>query len=144
MPVSRELVSALRVEGKPRAITRREFLAAAPLFLAASAVSASDGHWLLGTWEGERRNVGARNRTGSERKLVVTAVNAAGTSARAQWIVSTATVNVTLAIDGDVVSFTTPGAQGNSYRLARQGDGLEGTWTNRSRGNSGAVTLFKQ
>jgi protein-disulfide isomerase len=123
---------------------RRQFLLATPLLLAARPVSAADKHWLLGAWEGQRKNVSQRTRTGAERKLVVTSVNAAGTSAKAQWIVSTGTLNVTLAIDGNAVSFTTPGAQGNSYKLTRKGEALEGAWTNQSRGNSGAIELYKQ
>lgn len=123
---------------------RRGFLVAAFLAMAPSLANAADKHWLLGTWEGERKNVNQRTRTGAERKLVVTSVNAAGTSAKAQWIVSTGTVNVTLAVDGNAVSFTTPGAQGNSYRLTRKGDTLEGAWTSQGRGNSGAIELYKQ
>jgi hypothetical protein len=126
------------------AMRRRRLLLVAPLLLAGFAVHAADKHWLLGTWEGERKNVSQRTRTGAERKLVVTSVNAAGTSAKAQWIVSTGTVNVTLAIDGNAVSFTTPGAQGNSYKLTHKGEALEGAWTNQGRGNSGAIELYKQ
>ena len=123
---------------------RRQFLLATSLLLAASPASAADKHWLLGTWEGQRKNVSQRTRTGAERKLVVTSVNAAGTSVKAQWIVSTGIVNVTLAIDGNAVSFTTPGAQGNSYKLTRNDEALEGAWTSQSRGNSGAIELCKQ
>jgi len=123
---------------------RRQLLLVAPLLLAGFAVRAADKHWLLGTWEGERKNVSQRTRTGAERKLVVMSVNAAGNSAKAQWIVSTGTVNVTLAIDGNAVSFTTPGAQGNSYKMTHKGGTLEGAWTNQSRGNSGAIELYKQ
>lgn len=122
---------------------RRQFLLAMPIVLAPFSASAADKHWLLGTWEGERKNVSQRNRTGVERRLFVTSIDAKGTSAKGQWIVSTGTVNVTLAIDGDVVSFATPGAQGNSYRLVRKGEVLEGTWTSQGRGNSGAIELHK-
>ncbi|MGE0151845.1 MAG: hypothetical protein AB7R90_04455 [Reyranellaceae bacterium] len=123
---------------------RRQFLATAPLLLAAFAARAAETHWLVGAWEGERKNVGARNRTGAERRLVVTSVDAGGASGKGQWIVSTGTVNVTLAIDGDAVSFTTPGPQGNVYRLLRNDAALQGSWTNQGRGNSGAIELHKQ
>ena len=123
---------------------RRRFLAAAILGLVVSPALAADKHWLVGTWEGERKNVGTRTRTGAERKLVVNSVAADGATGKAQWIVSTGTVSVTLAIAGDGVSFTTPGAQGNIYRLTRKGDALEGTWSNQGRDNSGAIELFKQ
>lgn len=76
--------------------------------------------------------------------MVVNSVAADGATDKGQWIVSTGTVNVTLAIAGDVVSFATPGAQGNVYRLARKGDALEGIWSNHGRGNSGAIELFRQ
>lgn len=123
---------------------RRRFLAAVPLALVALTARAADKHWLVGTWDGERKNVATRNRTGTARRLIVASVNAKGRSAKAQWITATGTVNVTLAIDGDTVSFTTPGAQGNTYRLARQGEALTGTWTSLGNGNSGAIQLFRQ
>lgn len=110
----------------------------------AAPVSAQQPHWLVGTWDGERKNVSTRNRTGTERSLVVTSVAADGASARAKWITGSNTINVTLGIAGDVVSFTTPGAQGNSYRLVRKGDALEGSWTSQGRGNSGAMALYRQ
>lgn len=143
MPASRNSVSAVRDGERPR-LLRRQLLFAALLIFSAPVARAADKHWLFGTWEGERNNVAARNRTGTARQLIVTSVAKAGTSAKAQWITATGTVHVTLAIDGETVRFTTPGAQGNSYRLTHKGDTLEGTWTSLVNGNSGALQLFKQ
>lgn len=143
MPASPDFVSARRDGDAPR-LLRRRLLFAAPLIFAAFPARAADKHWLLGTWEGERKNVAARNRTGTARQLVVTSVAKSGASAKAQWITATGTVHVTLMIDGETVSFTTPGTQGNSYRLTRKGDTLEGAWTSLANGNSGAMQLFKQ
>jgi hypothetical protein len=126
-------------------LSRRRFLLAT-LVTASGAlpVQAQTRHWLVGTWEGGRKNVGASSRTGAERTLVVKSVSSDGASAKAQWAVSTATVNVSLAIAGDVVTFTTPGAQGNSYRLVRRGDVLDGSWTTQSSGHGGAIELKKR
>ena len=101
-------------------------------------------HWLIGAWEGSRKNVGTRSRTGGERSLVVNSVAADGSTGKGQWIVSTGTVSVTLAIAGNVVTFTTPGAQGLVYRLVHKDGVLEGTWSSQSRGNGGAIELEKQ
>jgi hypothetical protein len=106
-------------------------------------VSAQQPHWLVGAWDGERKNI-TRSRTGTDRSLIVDSVGRNGRSAKGRWVTATATVNVTLAIDGETVSFTTPGGDGNSYRLVRQGDRLEGVWTHINRGNSGAIELFRQ
>jgi|CXWL01.1.fsa_nt_gi hypothetical protein len=126
-------------------VSRRSLLVAT--LIAASGVlpvHAQNKHWLLGSWEGGRKNLAANTRTGSERTLVVKSVSPDGSSAKAQWVVSTTTVNVTLAIAGDVVTFTTPGAQGNSYRLVRKGDVLDGSWTTQSSGHGGAIELKKK
>jgi len=123
---------------------RRQFLATTVLALAASFATAADRHWLVGTWEGSRKNVGTRSRTGGERTLVVNSVAADGSTGKGQWIVSTGTVSVTLAIAGNVVSFTTPGAQGLAYRLVHKDGMLEGTWTGQSRGNGGTIELEKR
>jgi hypothetical protein len=106
-------------------------------------VSAQQPHWLVGTWDGERKNI-TRSRTGTDRSLIVEQVARNGRSAKARWITATASVNVTLTIDKEVVTFTTPGADGNAYRLVRKGEQLEGTWTHVGRGSSGAIELFKQ
>jgi hypothetical protein len=118
-------------------------LALAMVWPAASPVLAQQPHWLVGTWDGERKNI-TRSRTGTDRSLIVDSVGRNGRSAKGRWVTATATVNVTLAIDGETVSFTTPGGDGNSYRLVRQGDRLEGVWTHINRGNSGAIELFRQ
>jgi hypothetical protein len=126
-------------------LSRRRFLLAT-LVTASGAlpVQAQTKHWLVGTWEGGRKNVGTNTRTGSERTLVVKSVSRDGASAKGQWVVSTATVAVSLAIADDVVTFTTPGAQGNSYRLVRKGDVLDGSWTTQSSGHGGAIELRKK
>lgn len=144
MSASRTSVFAAQRAGNPLALSRRAILLATPLVFLAGTARAANGHWLLGTWDGERKNVATRNRTGTTRQLIVTSVNAAGTSAKAQWITGAGKVNVTLTIEGEIVRFATPGTQGNSYRLMRNGEALEGTWTSQGSGNSGAVALYKQ
>lgn len=141
---SRTFAFAACRAGNRFAVSRRAMMMAAPLALLAVAAHAADAHWLLGTWDGERKNVAARNRSGTTRQLIVTSVNPTGTSAKAQWITGTGKINVTLTIESEAVRFATPGAQGNSYRLSRKGDALEGTWTSQGSGNSGAIALYKQ
>jgi hypothetical protein len=123
---------------------RRQFLATALVALAAPSTQAADAHWLLGTWEGGRRNVGSNSRTGGERMLIVRSVTSDGTTAKGTWVVSTANVTVTLSIAGDKVTFTTPGAQGITYRLEHKGDMLEGDWTTQATGRVGTVELKKK
>jgi hypothetical protein len=122
---------------------RRDFLTAAMLAVAATPSRAADKHWLVGTWDGERKNI-TRSRTGTDRSLIVDQVSRNGRSAKARWITASASVAVTLAIDKDVVTFTTPGADGNAYRFVHKGDQMDGTWTHVGRGNSGPIELFKQ
>lgn len=123
----------------------RLVLVSLALLLAFSvSAAAQQPHWLVGTWDGERKNVNTRNRSGTDRVLIVASVAADGMSAKGQWITANAKINVTLQIAGDTVSFTTPGTQGNSYKLTRKGDTLEGAWTAQGRGNSGAIALYKQ
>lgn len=105
---------------------------------------AQQSHWLLGSWDGGRRNVGTSSRTGSDRVLRINSISSDGSTVKAQWVASTGTVSVNLAIAGDGVTFTTPGAQGNPYRLVCKGGQLEDTWTNMGKGNGGSIELTKK
>lgn len=42
---------------------RRQIFLAVSLLLVPFSASAAERHWLLGTWEGERKNVSQRNQT---------------------------------------------------------------------------------
>lgn len=123
---------------------RRNFIVMGLAALMPSLALGANEHWLLGTWEGGRRNVGSNSRTGSDRILIVRSVTSDGATAKGSWVVSTGTVAVTLTITGDNVTFTTPGAQGNTYRLVRKGDLLEGDWTTQATGRVGSIELKKK
>jgi len=105
--------------------------------------TAQQPHWLVGTWEGELKNAPA-GPLGNVRTLKVPSVSADGTSAQASYGGQAGMVNVTLAIAGDTVTFTTPGNQGGGYKLTRKGDTLDGSWSHTASGRNGAMTLAKK
>jgi hypothetical protein len=103
--------------------------------------SGQQPHWLVGTWDGEVRGLG-NNPTGSMRSFIIASVPADGSSAQGTWKTESTTATVAIAINGDVITFK-PGGVGNDYRLTRQGNKLEGSWT-ANNGRSGGVTLTKK
>lgn len=105
--------------------------------------AAQQPHWLIGTWEGELKNAPA-SPLGNARILKVTSVSADGTSGQGTYGGQAGTVNVTLAIAGDAVSFTTTGNNGSTNKLTRKGNMLDGTWYHGASGRNGALVLEKK
>lgn len=115
------------------------------LVVAGANAFAQQPHWLLGTWEGEVRGLG-NNPTGTKRAIIVRTVSPDGAAAQATWRTEAGAIGMTMAINGDVVSFTPPSTtvgQGNHYKLTRQGNVLEGTWSSNT-GRSGGVSFNKK
>ena len=105
--------------------------------------AAQQPHWLVGTWEGELKNAPA-GPLGATRILNVSSVSADGASAQATYGGQAGMTNVTLAIAGDSVSFTTGGNQGGAYKMTRKGNTLDGSWTHTASGRNGGMTLNKK
>jgi hypothetical protein len=105
--------------------------------------AAQQPHWLLGTWEGELKNA-PQSPLGNVRTMKVVSVSADGTSAQGTYGGQAGTVNITLAIAGDSVTFTTMGNQGSTNKLTRKGATLEGTWNHGASGRNGAMILSKK
>lgn len=105
--------------------------------------AAQQPHWLVGTWEGELKNAPA-GPLGSTRILNVASVSADSTSAQATYGGQAGMTNVTLAIAGNSVTFTTGGTQGGAYKLARKGNMLDGSWSHTASGRNGGMTLNKK
>lgn len=117
-------------------------IAVAVLLSIASIVpSHAQQHWLVGTWKGNLSGLG-NTPYGNERTLTVTAVD--GNAAKGQWVGPSSNQNVTIAIAGDSISFTTPGTAGATYKMTNKGKSLDGTWTSSGSGKNGPISLSKQ
>jgi hypothetical protein len=126
-------------------MARRSILAAtALLVLVYAPVVAQQRHWLLGTWQGRVENFPAPGRAGPERTLVVKQVTSGGKAAVADLILNSKPANLVLKIEGQTVSFATPGASGIAHKLTRQGNTPNGTWTIRGNNKSGPMWLKRK
>lgn len=100
-------------------------------------------HWLIGSWKGALSGVPSGSLYGTDRTLTVSSVAADG-SASGVWTGPSAKQPVKLTVNGDTVTFITPGSTGASYKLMHKGNALEGSWQNSGNGKGGAVSLTKQ
>ncbi len=101
-------------------------------------------HWLIGQWEGDMVGLPPLGPGGSRRILRVNAVAPNGASGRGVLIVNDNKQNVALKIDGDNVTFATPGSNGVMHDLVRRGNALEGSWLIRGIGRSGTLRLERK
>lgn len=113
-------------------------------FAASLPASSQQPHWLVGVWEGTISNLPASNRYGAERTLTVKSVSADGSSAQGNWVGAASNVNVTIAIAGETITFTSPGNAGATYKLTRKASALDGTWDPISGRGGGGVILKRK
>ncbi len=116
--------------------------AATALLLAVALPVHAQQHWLIGSWKGSLGGITTSNPYGTERTLKIVSVD--GSTAKGQWIGPTGAQGVAVTVNGDSVSFATPGGLGASYRLTHKGNALDGSWQGTSSGKSGSVNLTKQ
>lgn len=118
-------------------------VAALLAFAVAAPSQGQQKHWLVGTWKGALGGLSTTNQYGADRILTVNSVAADGT-ASGVWEGSSTKQGVKLTVAGDNVTFTTPGAQGATYKMTHKGNALEGSWQGSGSGRSGPITLSKQ
>lgn len=125
--------------------TFRPLAAVFALLLVASSFAlpaAAQQHWLIGSWKGSLGGISTSNPYGTDRTLKIVSVE--GSHAKGQWIGPTLTQGVAVTVEGDNVSFFTPGGFGATYKLVHNGNALEGSWQGTSSGKSGSVSLTRQ
>jgi hypothetical protein len=111
--------------------------------IAAAAPASAQQHWLVGKWTGSLTNLPSTNRFGSERTLDVKSVAPDG-KAQAAWISGGGTLQITLTVSGNEVSFSTPGTAGAHYKMVHNAGTLSGTWAPAGGGSGGGTVNFKK
>jgi hypothetical protein len=111
--------------------------------IAAVAPASAQQHWLVGKWTGALTNLPSTNRFGSERTMEVKSVSPDG-KAQASWISGGGTLQITLTVLGNEVSFATPGTAGASYKLTHNAGTLSGAWTPSGGASSGGTVNLKK
>jgi hypothetical protein len=129
---------------KGERMTMFRAIAIALVFLAGTLPAAAQQHWLVGKWTGALTNLPSTNRFGSERTMDVKSVSPDGTKAQAVWVTGGGTVQVTLNVSGNEVSFTTPGTGGAHYKMTHNAGALSGSWTPAGGGGGGGTVNFKK
>jgi len=112
--------------------------------ITAVAPASAQQHWLVGKWTGALTNLPSTNRFGAERTMEVKSVSPDG-KAQASWVSGGGTLQITLTVSGNDVTFTTPGTAGAYYKMTHNAGALSGTWTpTGGAAGGGTVNLKKQ
>ena len=110
----------------------------------ASGSTMAQQHWLIGTWKGALNNLPTTNRFGADRTMEVKSVSADGGKAQAAWTGGTGTLQISISISGNDITFTTPGSAGATYKMTHNAGTLSGSWSPSGGSGGGAVNLKKQ